>query len=88
MTVRSEWWRLKGGHARILGQLSPFQRGVTVGFLYPSAIDIRGRHILCAGPSQAASPAPTHSVPGAPPVITTTGVPRHGPGSPRGRVTL
>lgn len=36
----------------------------------------------CAG-----SLAPTHAMPGAPPVMTTTDVPRHGPGSLGGRIS-
>lgn len=52
-----------------------------------------GAGILCQGRSGHCGvlnsiPAPTYSMPGAPPVMTTIDVPRHGPVSPGGRITL
>lgn len=42
VTAKSEWRWLDGGHARVLGRLSPFQRGVTVGFLGVGAFSVQG----------------------------------------------
>lgn len=81
---RSEWW-VAGRKTMYPGQLPLFQDGFRVEFLLLHSL---WGAVLSTVGCEAAFLAPTHSMPEAPPVETTTDVHRQCPVSPGGRIPL